>query len=249
MLPIVAAWRRIALVSLGLVLLVACGNDGTRSEAPAATATTENELTASEILTIASERLDATETLHFSLDIEGRTYIDDDETIQILSAEGNLKRPDRVQASFVANLLGRANVTIRIITVGAVTWWTDLVSGAWGIAPPDIGYDASVLFDDTVGLAPVLNAFTNAERAGSEEIDGRDAYHVTGTMPRTMIDDVTAETLRGETVEVRAWIDSDTDDILRVIVAESEDVPEGERATWTLNVSRHDQAITIEPPI
>lgn len=244
--PRAAQWM--VVVSLLVLVLGACGDQGTTGDAEATT-TPESTLTAEQILNQASDRLDATQSLHFNLEVEGRTFIDAANTIQILSAEGNLKRPDRVQASFVANLLGRANVTIRIITVGTTTWWTDLVSGAWGAAPPDIGYDASVLFDDTVGLAPILRAFSGAERAGTEEIDGVEAYRISGTVPRTLIDDVTAETLQGETVDVTVLIARATDDIRRVIVAESTDVPETDRASWTLNVSRYDEPVTIEPPV
>ncbi|MGI8644624.1 MAG: LppX_LprAFG lipoprotein [Thermomicrobiales bacterium] len=246
---LMATARRLVFISLCATVLVACGDDDADGDSSLATATSDAALTATRILGVASDRLDATRTVHFTLGVEGRTYIDEDNTIQILSAEGNLQRPDRVQASFVANLLGRANVTIRIITVGAVTWWTDLVSGAWGLAPPEIGYDASVLFDDAIGLAPVLRAFTTSERAGIDQIDDADAYHITGRMPRSVIDDVTANTLSGETVEVQVWIDRATSNILRVVVTELEDVPDADRVTWTLDISRHDEPITIEPPI
>lgn len=248
-----ATIRWIVVVSTLTVVMSGCGDNAANNDAPAVTATsaaaTAAARTASEILSVASDRLDATQALHFNLDIEGTTYIDSDKTIQILSAEGNLKRPDRVQASFAANLLGRANVTIRIITVGAVTWWTDLVSGAWAIAPPDIGYDGSVLFDDTAGLAPVLRGFSSAERVGTESIDGKETYRLSGSMPRSAIDDVTAGTLSGETVNVQVWVDMATDNIIRVVVAESDEIPAADRATWTLDISRHDEPITIDPPI
>ncbi|HEV2106788.1 MAG TPA: LppX_LprAFG lipoprotein [Thermomicrobiales bacterium] len=242
--------RWLVLMPIVSLLLAACGGeDDEVNMSAAATATAGAALTAQQILALASDRLDATETVHFGLDIDGRTFIDEDDTIQILSAEGNLKRPDRVQASFAANLLARANVTIRIITVGAVTWWTDLVSGEWTLAPPEIGYDASILFDHEIGLAPVLRTFSDARRVPDEEIDGIPAFSVAGSMPRERIDAITAGTLSGDQVDVQVWIERATGNILRVVVRESEDVPEAERATWTLNISRHDEPVTIEPPI
>lgn len=244
------AMCRLAVISLLLTLLVACGGeDDNDDEAAIATATANAALSAQEILALASDRLDATSAMHFGLEVEGKTFIDEDETIQILSAEGNLQRPDRVQASFAANILGRANVTIRIITVGQVTWWTDLVSGAWEVAPPEIGYDPAVLFDSQEGLAPVLRSFDDAERVSDNQIDGMQAFHVAGSMPRERIDSVTAGTLDGETVNVQVWIERMSGNILRVVVGESADVPETERATWTLDISRHDKPVTIEPPI
>lgn len=241
--------RWLVLVPIVSLLLAACGGDDEADMGAAATATAGTALTAQQILALASDRLDATKTVYFDLDIDGRTFIDDDNTIQILSAEGNLKRPDRVQASFAANLLGRANVTIRIITVGTVTWWTDLVSGEWTLAPPEIGYDAGILFDHEIGLAPVLRTFSDALRVPDEEFDGVPAFSVAGSMPRERIDAITAGTLSGDQVDVQVWIERATGNILRVVVRESENVPEAERATWTLNISRHDEPVTIEPPV
>lgn len=243
------AFRWLLVLSLLSALLTACGSDGEDDEIPVATATANAALTAQEILALASDRLDATRTLHFGLDIDGETFIDDDETIQILSAEGNLQRPDRVQASFAANLLGRVNVTIRIITVGTVTWWTNLVSGAWELAPPEIGYEPAVLFDEHEGLAAALREFSNAERVTDDVVDGARVFHVAGSMPRERIDAITAGTLEGETVGVQVWIEHVTGNILRVVVGEMEDVPETERATWTLDITRHDTPVTIEPPV
>ncbi len=241
--------RWLVLIPIVSLLLTACGGDDEGDIGAVATGTAGAALTAQQILALASDRLDATETVHFGLDIDGRTFIDEDDTIQILSAEGNLKRPDRVQASFVANLLGRANVTIRIITVGTVTWWTDLVSGAWTLAPPEIGYDASILFDQEIGLAPILRTFRDAQRVPGEEIDGAPTFSVAGSMPRERIDAITAGTLSGDHVDVQVWIEQATGNILRVVVGESEDIPDAERATWTLNISRHDEPVTIEPPV
>ena len=62
------------------------------------------------ILEASSQRLAETNSLHFSLSVDGTTYIDDGRTIQLDSAEGNVVRPDKVQASFKAEIAGAGDL-------------------------------------------------------------------------------------------------------------------------------------------
>ncbi len=201
------------------------------------------------VLYRASDRLGDLSSIHFDLDIDGTTYIDEGESIQILSAEGDIVRPDRVRASFSANVEQTANVTIQIVTIGPTTWWTNLVSGEWGPAPAEIGYDASVLFDEAVGLGAVLRQFGTVSRFDEEEFDGDPAYHIAATVPRTLIDAVTANTLDGELVDVDVWVGRDSVDILRVVVRETSATGADDLARWILDVTDHDEPVTIEPPV
>ena len=204
---------------------------------------------ATEVLNRASVRLGEVSSIHFDLDVDGTTFIDEGQSIQLLSAEGDIARPDRVRASFSANVEQTANVTIQIVTIGATTWWTNLVSGEWGPAPAEIGYDASVLFDETVGLGAVLRQFGSVSRFDEEEFDGDPAYHIAATVPRTLIDAVTANTLDGELVDVDVWVGRDGLDILRVVVRETSATGSDDISRWILDVSDHDEPVTIDPPV
>src|SRR5262245_46234594 len=94
--------RSVAFLALVLLpLLTACGGGGKAEEE----ATPAPELTAAEILQLASQKLAVTETVHFNLTIEGETFIDTGHQIQLLTALGDLQRPDRVRARFKAKVL------------------------------------------------------------------------------------------------------------------------------------------------
>lgn len=241
-----------ALAAVVLPLLVASGGGTGPADnglAGAATPAPTPAATAPEILRAASQRLAETQSVRFELKVDGTTYIDEAETIQLVDAAGNLVRPDRVQASFQAKLRGTINATIQIITVGETTWWTDLVTGDWTLAPEEIGYDPTVLFSDQEGLGPVMVQATNAERLEDAEVDDRPAYHVRATVSQAVIGPVTAETMSSAEVVVEVWVDRETNDLLRAVVAEQPNPETDDPATWTLDLSRFNEPVTIEPPI
>ncbi len=149
---------------------------------------------------------------------------------------------------FQVRLLGATTVSIRMITVGSESWTTDLITGNWGDAPPEFGYDPSILYDNQDGLGPVMGKLEGAAIARTEEIDGRNAYHVTGTASAAVIGPLTAGTMTGDNVAVELWIDVETADLLRVRVIEPESDAKENPATWDMYLSQFDEAVTIEPP-
>jgi hypothetical protein len=231
-----ATWLLAAMLSLAALPVAGA--------TPVATPASE----AQTILEQASLRLADVQSLHFTLEIEGETYIDDAGTIRLLSAEGDLARPDRVAVQFRVNILNTADVTIRMITIGEQSWTTDLLTGNWGDAPPEFGYNPSVLYDNQDGLGPVMGKLDNAELAGTEEIDGREAWHITGTAPSAVIDPLTAGTMTGDAIAIELWIDMETYDLLQVRVIEPPSADKENPATWELRLSRFDEEVTIEPP-
>lgn len=206
------------------------------------------DLTAPEILARASQRMAVTETVRFQLAIEGTTFIDPARTIQLLGANGLLVRPDRMSSSFKAKVAG-AIVALKLITVGPTSWMTDLITGNWGIAPQEFGYEPNILFDNASGLGPVLLQLQEPRLLATEEIRDRAAHHIAATVPRPIIDPVTAYTMSGDPVAVEVWIDQETGDLLRIKLVEPPSPENADPATWVLNISDHGKRATIEPPL
>lgn len=204
---------------------------------------------ASQILADASARLAEVESLHFTLDIDGETFIDETQAIQLVSAEGDLARPDKVVVEFKISLFGASTVSIKMVTIGEDSWTTDLITGNWGDAPPEFGYNPSVLYDNQNGLGPVMGKVESPELHETEEVNDREAYRITGTVADDVIGPLTAGTMTGESVEIELWIDVETHDLLRVKVVEPESDDKEHPATWELNLSRFNEKVTIEPPI
>lgn len=201
-----------------------------------------------DVLSDAATRLDETESMSFVMEIEGTTYVDEAKTIQLKSAEGVMQRPDRVDVTFTAIVLGSQQISIRMKSVGDESWITDIVTGRWVSSPPEFGYNPSILYDDEHGLGPVMSRMEDPEIVGSEEIDGRDAWHIQAKADGETISIMTSGAMRGSVHDLDIWIDKETNDILQVRISEPTDEDLEDPAKLTLTLSDHDKEVTIEPP-
>jgi len=241
--------------ALALVLLaglsvgaLASPGEAVAQATPDAAASPTGSVEAVELLERASRRLAETETVRFDLTVEGQTALDAEGNILLKEAEGELRRPDRVRATFQAQVLGQ-NVTLQLITIGAETWTTDLLTGEWQPAPEEFAYRPSVLFDNQQGIGPVMSSVDQAELLEEEEIDGREVYRVRAVVEEDLIGPLTYETMVGSPVTVDLWIDQETDDLLRAELREPPSEAKPEPATWTLNLFDHGEDVTIEAPV
>jgi LppX_LprAFG lipoprotein len=192
----------------------------------------------------------ATETLRFHLGIEGVTYVDPPtNTIQLLEANGELQRPNRVHVRFKIKVVPGVTITTELITIEDKHWTTDLITGKWGEAPYEFTYDPGVLFDNQGGVGPVMNKVTDATIVGEEQIQGRDCYHITANANEETIGPVTSNTMYGSPVVANLWIDASTFDLLRAQLEEPTSSGNPNPAKWTLDLFDQDEPITIEPPI
>lgn len=233
----------IAVLAVALMLLTACGT-GTKTSTP-----TPPPPSPQAILSKASQRLAATQSVHFKLGVQGQTYIDDAHTMQLISAEGDLQRPGKVSVQFKIKILGAPTISIQMITVGGKAWTTDLLSGKWQSAPKEFGYNPSVLFDTNHGLGPVVGGIQNPELLGMETVDGRAVYHIKGTVPATMIGPLTDGTMTGNPIAVDVLVDKDNAELLQATLTEPKQAGKKEPATWTLAISNYDKKVTIEAPV
>lgn len=193
-------------------------------------------------------RLDETDSMSFEMELEGTMFVDDAESIQLKSAEGIMQRPDRVDVTFTAIVLGSQQISIRMKSIGDESWITDIVTGFWVPSPPEFGYNPSVLYDDEDGLGPVMERMNDPEIVGSEEIDGRDAWHVSATADGEIIATMTSGTMEGSIMSLDIWIDKETNDILQISISEPTDEDIEDPTTLTLKLSDHGKEVTIEPP-
>lgn len=231
--------RLFLLALLGLV----AGAGGTAAQA------TPGPTTATGILELASRRLAETETVRFDLAIEGETFVDAEGQIQLLEANGDLERPDRVRATFKARALQAAIVTIELITIGDRSWTTDILTGQWGTAPVEFTYQPTILFDNQQGIGPVMSRVEDPELLGEEEIGDRPTYHVRAVVDEDVIKPLTANTLVGSPVTVDLWIDREVGDLVRARLAAAPVEGGPEPATWTLDLSDYGEEVTIESPV
>ena len=201
-----------------------------------------------DILTDAADRLEDSESMAFTMELEGTTYVDEANTIQLLGAEGIMQRPDRVDVTFTALVLGRQQISIRMITIGEEAWITDIVTGKWVTSPPEFGYNPAILYDDELGLGPVMSRMDDPKLEDSEKIDGHEAWHISATVDGEVTSAMTSGTMRGTTQDLDLWIDKKTNDILRIRIAEPVDEDIEDPAVWTLNLFDHNKDVKIDKP-
>ncbi len=235
----------VAAIVLALASAVACNpfDDNGESDAVSSTPPAE-ELSAEEIIELGVTRWNETVTVHFELDVEGSTYLDEDQSIELSSAEGDLERPQSVKATAQVSI-GLANFDVSLIFIGDDAYMTDFLTGNWGPAP-ESSYNPSLLLSTTEGLGPVLEQLQDPAVAGTEQVAGREAVHITGYVTEDMIDQLTAGTITGNQIGVDVWFDTETFEVLRLRLTE----PEGddEPAIWNIDFSEHDEPVEIEEP-
>jgi hypothetical protein len=230
------------LALLAVPLLAACG--GTKASTVAPTP----DLSATAILDHASRQLASTQTVHFTLTVEGQTFIDAQHTMQLLSAEGDLERPNKVSTSFKVKVANSATVGLKLITIGTKSWWTNIITGKWGPAPPDLGYNPTILFDNQGGIGPVMGKVKDPTRLADATIDGQQTYHVQAQVAESVIGPLTDNTMTGSPITVDLWIDAKTYDLLRAQLAEPSQPGKPHPATWVLDLSNQNKKVTIEQP-
>lgn len=204
--------------------------------------------TPAELLAAASARLADTPSVHFSLDVEGESYIDTGGAIRLVGAEGDLVRPDRVHTSFQAEVMDRT-ISLQLITIGEESWTTNVLTGEWGPAPVEFAYRPDILFSTQDGIGPVMGRVDDVERLEDEEINGKAAYHLRAVVDQEVVGPLTYETIKGSPVTVDLWIDQETSDLLRARLTEAPSDERPSPAVWTLDLSHHGDGVSIEPPV
>lgn len=233
--------RLIFVALTGFALIAAAcggGNDDDKAD--------DSDVTAATVLSSASDRWSETETVHFKLAVDGDAYIDSGKTIKLLSAEGDMKRPDSVKADAKIDVQ-ISQVNISLIAIGTDAWMTNFITGAWEKAPSDFTYNPAVLFDKDNGIGPILANLQNAELDGTEKVNDRDAYKVNGSVDEATVALVTAGSIQGQQIDVQLWVDKETSDLLRVKLEEPEGVRDNP-VTWTLDLTKQGEDVTIEAP-
>lgn len=223
-------------------------DDPAADGAPTAIPTpTPEPLNGETVLAAAAEQWAETESLHFVLETEGDTVLDAEGNIRLISAEGDLARPDAVEATARVDV-AVATVPVELIVIGEDAYLTNFISGDWERAPEDFSYNPALLFNDEDGLGPIMEDIQDPELHDSEDVDGSDAHRVTGVVTQEQIDDITAGSISGETIDVTLWIAEDNSEVLRLVIS-APPIEETGETTWDLTFTDHNDDVTIEPPI
>jgi hypothetical protein len=236
-------------VAILLVIAIAftgCGSKK-KDKTPTVSGAEASPVTAQSVLSDASTRWSQTQSAHFNLTIDGKAYLDSDQTLALRNAEGDLARPDSVQArAKVAASL--ATLDIQLVAIGQQMYITNFINGKCEAAPADFGYNPAVLFSDTDGIGAVLTKLQSPKLEDDDKVDGKSAHVVSGTVNAASIEKMTAGAITADNIAVKVWIATDTADILQVVITPPA-TADNQAGTWTLLVTDHNKPVKIEAPL
>ena len=219
--------------------LVACGAD----DPPA--------LPPEEIVQATADHLNQLDGFHFIIERTGApAFLDLDGLIAFRRAEGDYTAPDKARA--VVRVIVPGLVTeVNVISIGAVQWQTNVVTGAWEELPPHWGFNPAALFDPTIGLPTILqNELSELELVGLEPLEGvttDSVYRLTAVVAGDSIYQMSGTLIGPDPVTAEFWINPVTFDPIRILVTEP--VPDSdEPSLWQVDFSQLGQAVAIEAP-
>jgi hypothetical protein len=217
--------------------LAACGRASTPDLAPDA------------IVSRSAERMRGMPGFHFLIEREGApAFLDPNETLSFRRAEGEYASPDRVRAAIRVIAPGMV-AEISVISIGAIQWETNFLTGEWQELPADWGFNPGVLFDPETGIQAALvedlSALVIEGTEELEELPGKALYHLHGLLAGERLHTVSYGMIGPNPAEVDLWIDPGTFELHRMVLVE----PGEEEATiWTIDFWDFDEIPEILPP-
>ena len=204
-----------------------------------------------EIVANAANRMTEISGFHFVIDRSGApAYLDQAETLSFRRAEGDYVAPDRSRAT--VRIIAPGFVTdVNVISVAAIQWETNVLTGQWEELPPDWGFNPTILFDPDVGLQAILTSDLSTLRdvTAEEQESGPEPslYAIRGDLMGERLYSMSGGLIRSGPVSVTLWIAPESFDLHRVLITGSEASSE-EVTVWQVDFADFDQEIVIEPP-
>lgn len=230
---------------LGVALVVSACGSSNKQQTPAATPAPTP--TPRAILDAASARWGQVKSAHYTLTIDGNVYLDDQHTLALRGAQGDLLRPNSATAKANISLAG-ANVSINMIAVGNSQFITNPITGKWQQAPQGLNYNPSIIFDPQNGIQGVLRKAQDLSLVGNEQVNGAATQHLRGKVARAAVTPMTGNAFKGDPIDFDIWVTKDTRDIVKIVLHDTASDQGASPATWTLLMSKLNSPVTIATP-
>jgi lipoprotein LprG len=232
--------RLVAVFLLPLLVVIACGDDkDTAKDA------TPSKPDAATLLKQAADRMEQIKSFHFVLDHEkGATPIV--LNLNMSRAEGDVVRPDRLRADVEA-AAGGVTLKLKLVSIGDRARITNPFNpSSWQDLPS--GTKLSDIFDPAAGTTSALRNVKDAQITGEETINGVKVWRVEGTVDATALSSIATIAESGYTAKGTAWIGQQTPDVYRVRLEGALGSKDTQGVVRRLELSRHNENITIDPP-
>jgi hypothetical protein len=227
-------WRwTLANLAAGLgILLAACGSGDSFPDAR-------------ELVAAATVNMNQVQAVHFVLGLEDAA-IEMMPGLDVTRAEGDVVRPDRMQAELRAKVMGMV-ISVNFRAVLGVQYVTNPIApDQWQALPtPAI---AGSLLDPQIGVTAILSALVDAKVVGQDSLDGIDAWRITATADNQLVAPFfQSEPAPGNTA-VEAWIGKSDFLVYKVILTGPTVVGDPDKVQRTIEFSRFGEVVEIVPP-
>lgn len=194
-----------------------------------------------EIMALGAESMADVQSFHFELETSGtRVYLEEEVPATLLSAEGNVLRPDSadMQAKVI---VGGFPLTIRIIAVDQRSWLGEPEGEEWATGPSNFEISS---FLGKAGPLDHLSEVRNMTLIGVEQIGGESTYHLNGSaegivaylQPTGIVEDA----------ELDIWIDAADFHPGRLELRGQG--ADSEAILWNVNLSAFGEPVVIRAP-
>jgi len=235
---------RLLAASLALsIIAAACSGDEEETTTSTIAATPEA------ILAAAADAMGAVDTVRFTIVRTGEPVFIDlgdelGDLIEFKDAEGRFTAPSSADALVTVTVTG-FNTQVGAVAIDGEIWLS-FVTGTWQPAPPTFTFDPATLFDPNQGFRQLFtNGLSDVTLIGPEDRDGIETYHIRGKADEERVEVVTARLVRGQGVDLDAWIDRRTG---HLVDASFETQVTGGTAQWDMTFREYGQPVTIDPP-
>lgn len=221
-------WRVAAPLIIFALVMAACGQS---TPEPLPDPTTLMQKAADEIQQMKSVR--------FKLQLTGApAFVDYNNTIAFVSADGLYVEPDRLAAKVKARLLGVPG-EVDVVAIGDRQYMKNavLTAGRWLEQQFSPGFNAYQFFKSETGVERAIRAFFDIKLAGKKALFGTDVYHITGKARASDIDSLTFGLVRGTDVNADIYINVKTGRVDQIVLVQPDTKTATQDATtWLLDI-------------
>ncbi len=212
----------------------------------------EPDPTPEEIVQNTAQRMGQLAGFHFAITHSGPpAYLDPDNIISLVRADGDFAAPDKAQATVLAKLTGFVT-KVDVISVASVQWQTNPLTGKWEELPPNWGFNPAVLFDAEIGLPTILSTdVSELTLIGKEKLeDGPDTelYALTGVVAGDRLFQMSGGLIGPAAADAQLWVVPETFELVRVVLTEPAAGAEESPSIWQVDFANYDQTVEIKPP-
>lgn len=201
-----------------------------------------------EVISHAGNAMLAAPSFHFKIDISGAPVVLNQLTqLSLRSAEGDFARPDKMGVHLKV-IAAVAAAELDMIALGNEQYLTNVLTKKWEVLPPEFGFNPAIMFDPKVGLEQLLqNGLDNPHWIGVETLDGKNVFHVQGSIDGARVQGMSSGLISKGPVDVDLWIDQSTYLPHQAVI-----VDKGSHAdkptTWTMTFSSYGKDVNITAP-